>query len=155
MLFKNLIPPPPPTPTAYLDLKKKVDEYVYRPPPPPLPSYTVVVLLCDHERQVVDLLARRERNRAWLPNPNAESRIDFLERRVEEHLAAARLLVYNLVFNRLRRIIACVVIQKTCLKLLYKPRPGDVPRISRALMDEGLVGTGEFLSVGSGDSDGE
>ena len=34
-------------------------------------------------------------------------------------------------------------------------RPGDVPRISRALMDEGFVGTGEFLGVGNGDSDGE
>ena len=155
MIFKNLIAPPPPTPTAYLDLKKKVDEYVYRPPLPPLPAHVVVAILCDHERKVGDLLARRERNRAWLPNPNAESRIDFLERRVEEHLAAARLLVYNLVFYRLRRIIACVVVQKTCLKLLYKPRPGGVPRISRALLDEGLVGTGEFLSVGSGDSDGE
>ena len=149
MLFKNLIPPPPPTPTAYLDLKKKVDEYVYRPPPPPLPSYTVVVLLCDHERQVVDLLARRERNLAWLPNPNAERRVDFLERRIEEHLAAARLLVHDLVFYRLRRIVACVVIQRTCLKLLYRPatRPGQVPKISRSLLDE------TFMALGSGDAD--
>ena len=155
MLFKNLIPPPPPTPTAYAQLKKQIDKYVHRPPLPPLPAHLVVVILCDHERKVEDLLARRERNRAWLPHPDAESRIDFLERRVEEHLAAARMLVHNLVRWRLRRLVACVVIQRTCLKLLYKPRPGDVPRISRALMDEGLVGTGEFLSVGSGDSDGE
>ena len=154
MLFKNLIAPPPPTPTAYLDLKKKVDEHVYRPPPPPLPSYTVVVLLCDHERQVVDLLARRERNLAWLPNPNAERRVDFLERRIEEHLAAARLLVYDLVVYRLRRLVACAVIQRTMLRILYTPRPGQLPKISRSLLDEGLVGTGEFGStVDNGDGD--
>ena len=84
-------------------------------------------------------------------------RVDFLERRIEEHLAAARLLVYDLVFNRLRRLVACAVIQRTMLRILYTPRPGQPPKISRSLLDEGLVGTGEFGSTvdnGDGDDDG-
>ena len=53
------------------------------------------------------------------------------------------------VSYRLRRLMACVLIQKTMLRLLFAPRPGNVPRISRALIDEG------FLVIGNGDGDDE
>ena len=149
-MFRGLVSPPPTTSAAYLDLKKKLDAYVYQPPPIPTLSWTDLVFVIEtHERRIHDLLERRERNRQWLPNPSKEKRIDFLERRIEEELASARLHVRRAVLHRLRRSIACTLIQRTLLKLLYQPRPGTVPRISRALIDEG------FLMIGDGDSDGE
>ena len=148
MFFKNLVAPPPTTSTAYLDLKKKVDAYAYQPPPIPTLSWTdLVFVLQNHERRIHDLLERRERNRQWLPNPSKEKRIDFLERRIEEKLACARVQVQRAVLHRLRRLICCVRIQRKVLKFLYQPRPGTVPRISRALVDEG------FLVIGNGDAD--
>ena len=147
-MFHGLLPPPPTTSTAYLDLKKKLDAYAYQPPPIPTLSWTDLVFVIEnHERRIHDLLERRERNRQWLPNANREKRIDYLERRIDEKLACARLQVRRAVLHRLRRTICCVVIQRTLLKLLYKPRPGNVPRISRALVDEG------FLVIGDGDAD--
>ena len=54
------------------------------------------------------------------------------------------------------RASSCVVkIQRTALKRLVRADHRTNAAISRALMDEGFVGTGEFLSVGNGDSDGE
>ena len=103
MFFKNLVAPPPTTSTAYLDLKKKVEEYVYQPPPiPTLSSADLVIVIENHERRIHDLLERRERNRQWLPNPSKEKRIDFLERRIDEELACARLHVRRAVLHRLR-----------------------------------------------------
>ena len=154
-MFRGLLPPPPTTSTAYLDLKKKVEEHVYQPPPiPTLSSADLVFVLQNHERRIYDLLERRERNRQWLPNASKEKRIDFLERRIDEELACVRLHVRRAVLHRLRRFLATVKIQRTCLRILYAPRPGTVPRISRSLLDDGLVGTGEFgTTIGDGDAD--
>ena len=150
-MFRGLLPPPPTTSTAYLDLKKKVDAYVYQPPPiPTLSSADLVIVIENHERRIHDLLERRERNRQWLPNPSKEKRIDFLERRIEEELACARLQVRRAVLHRLRRLICCVRIQRWMLRLLYQPRSGNVPRISRSLLDETFMALGD----GDGDSDG-
>ena len=157
-MFRGLLPPPPTTSTAYLDLKKKLDAYVYQPPPIPTLSWTDLVFVIEnHERRIHDLLERRERNRQWLPNANREKRIDFLERRIEEELACARLQVRRAVLHRLRRFLATVRLQRTALRVLYTPRQGQLPRISRSLLDEGLVGTGEFgstLDNGDADDDG-
>ena len=150
MFFKNLVAPPPTTSTAYLDLKKKVEEHVYQPPPiPTLSSADLVIVIENHERRIHDLLERRERNRQWLPNPSKEKRIDFLERRIEEELACARLQVRRAVLHRLRRLICCVRIQRTMLRLLYQPRSGNVPKISRSLLDE------TFMALGNGDADSD
>ena len=147
-MFRGLVAPPPTTSTAYLDLKKKVDAYVYQPPPiPTLSSADLVIVIENHERRIYDLLERRERNRQWLPNPSKEKRIDFLERRIGEELACARLHVRRAVLHRLRRTICCVRIQRTMLRLLYQPRSGNVPRISRSLLDE------TFMTIGDGDPD--
>ena len=75
--------------------------------------------------------------------------INWLERRIDESVAAVRLLVRNQVFHHLRRTVACVVIQRTFLKLLYAPREGNVPKISRSLLDE------TFMALGNGDGDDE
>ena len=148
MFFKNLVAPPPTTSTAYLDLKKKVEEHVYQPPPiPTLSSADLVFVIENHERRIHDLLERRERNRQWLPNPSKEKRIDFLERRIDEELACVRLHVRRAVLHNLRRLICCVRIQRTVLRLLYQPRSGTVPKISRSLLDE------TFMALGDGDAD--
>ena len=85
----------------------------------------------------------------------AESQLDWIERQIDENLAHARALVFDVCCRRMARFVAVVKIQRTTLKRLYVPTTGQIPKISRALMDEGFVGTGEFLGVGSGDSDGE
>ena len=149
-MFRGLLPPPPTTSTEYLDLKKKVEEHVYQPPPiPTLSSAYLVFVIQNHEWRIYDLLERRERNRQWLPNPSKEKRIDFLERRIEEELACARLQVRRVVLHRLRRTICCVRIQRWMLRLLSQPRSGNVPRISRSLLDE------TFMALGNGDGDDE
>ena len=145
-MFKNLIRAP--QREAFEALKKKVDAYAYQPPPIPTLSWTdLVFVLQNHERRIHDLLERRERNRQWLPNANREKRIDFLERRIEQELASARVQVRRAVLHNLRRTICCVRIQRTFLKLLYQPRPGNVPKISRSLLDE------TFMALDNGDAD--
>ena len=147
-MFKNLIVAP--QREAFEALKRKVDAYVYQPPPSPtLSSADLVIVIENHERRIHDLLERRERNRQWLPNPSKEKRIDFLERRIEEELACARVQVRRAVLHRLRRTICCVRIQRTMLRLLYQPRSGTVPKISRSLLDE------TFMALGNGDADDE
>ena len=152
-MFRGLLPPPPTTSSAYQELKKKLDAYVYQPPPiPTLSSEDLVFVLQNHERRIYDLLERHERNRQWLPNPSREKRIDFLERRIDEELACARVHVRRAVLHRLRRLVCCVIIQRSFLKLLYTPRPGQLPKISRSLLDDGMVGVGEFgTTLGNGD----
>ena len=67
-------------------------------------------------------------------------------------MAEVRRLVHALMLRRFVRFLATVRIQRTMLKLLYKPasRPGQVPKISRSLVDEGFL-----LGCGDGDSDGD
>ena len=91
-------------------------------------------------------------------DPHAERQVLWTERLIDANVADARRLVTDLVLHRIRFLVACVVIQKTFLKLLYRPatRPGQLPKISRSLLDDGLVGVGEFGStVDNGDADDE
>ena len=64
-------------------------------------------------------------------------------------MAAARLLVRNQVFHRLRFLLCVIRIQRTVLRILYAPREGNVPKISRSLLDE------TFMALGNGDGDDE
>ena len=150
-MFRGLIPPPPTSSAAYLDLRAKVESYVYQPPPVPLSALATVLAVGRCAQDVEALLQEREML-LWYrerDDPHAERQISFTERVIDASVADARRMVTNLVFHRLRRLMACVLIQKTMLRLLFAPRPGNVPRISRALIDEG------FLVIGNGDSDGE
>ena len=144
-MFKDLVRAP--QRDAYDALKKKVEAAEAFRFPVPLSAHATLGIVCQHEQHVEDLLREREvllhrecgMYRAWT--------IDFIERRVDESVAAARLLVRNLVCYHARRTVACVVIQRTLLKLLYAPREGNVPRISRSLLDE------TFMALGNGDGD--
>ena len=144
-MFKNLIAVP--QRDAYDALKKKVEAAKgFRLFPVPLSANATLRIVCHHEQHIQDLLEEREML-LHRDGPPTERTIDFIERRIDESVAAARLLVYHQVFHRLRRLVACVRIQRTMLRLLFAPRPGNVPRISRALIDEG------FLVIGNGDGD--
>ena len=148
-MFKNLVRAP--QRDAYDALKKKVEAAEGFRFPVPLSANATLGSVCHHVEHVEELLEEREVLLHREGGLYKEWTINWLERRVDESVAAARLLVHNQVFHRLRRSIACTLIQRTCLKRLYHPatRPGRIPLISRSLLDEG------FLVIGSGDSDGE
>ena len=142
-MFKNLIRAP--QRDAYDALKKKVEAAEAFRFPVPLSAHATLGIVCQHEQHVEDLLREREvllereggMYRAWT--------IDIIERRVDESVAAARLLVRNLVCYPLshRRMWS----SSGRFSLLYAPREGNVPKISRSLRDE------TFMALGDGDAD--
>lgn len=157
-MFKKLVPPPPTTSTAYIDLKQKVEAYTYTPPRRPPCARDVLARVLAIERRILISLERRERNLLFAGDPQVDRDIEFQERCVAEALEEIRFLLRRSICFSVRRLVACVVIQKTLLKLLYRPatRPGQLPKISRSLLDDGLVGVGEFGStVDDGDGDDE
>ena len=108
------------------------------------------------ERRILISLERRERHLPFAGEPQVDRDIEFQERCVAEALEEIRFLLRRSLCFRVRRLVACVRIQRTFLKLLYRPatRPGQIPKISRSLLDDGLVGVGEFgASIDSGDAD--
>ena len=152
MLFKNLIAAP--QRDAFDALKKKVEAAEGFRFPVPLSANATLRCVCHHVAHVEDLLEERQALLNREGGMYRERTIDWLERCIDENVAAARLLVRNLLFYRLRRSLAVVKLQRSFLKLLYTPRPGNVPKISRSLLDDGLVGTGEFgTTLGDGDAD--
>ena len=62
------------------------------------------------------------------------------ERQIDIRRNQAKFLAGRLTLVKVVRHMAAVRIQRTMLKLLYKPasRPGEVPKISRSLVDEGF-----------------
>ena len=156
-MFKGLVRAP--QREAYDALKRKVDEYARNPRARTFRHVSPRATLKQIEKIEAKTMKLLENHRRWYLalyyDPRAESQLDWIERQIDENLAHARALVFDICCRRMARFVAVVRIQRTALKSLYLPTPGQIPKISRALMDEGFVGTGEFLSVGSGDSDGE
>ena len=149
-MFKNLIVAP--QREAYEALKKKVDEHARK------PRVQSVYRICPHaalarvgilEERVRASLDMYERWAMDPDHPSSEIRRRWHRSRVDEAMVEVRRLVHALTLRRVVQYLAAVRIQRKVLKLLYQPRPGTVPRISRALVDEG------FLVIGNGDSDGE
>ena len=157
-MFRNLIVAP--QREAYEALKKKVDEHARK------PRVQSVYRICPHaalarvgilEGRIYVSLGWHERWTMEPGHPSSEKRLEFHRNRIDEAMVEVRRLVEAILIRRLVRFLACVRIQRTLLKLLYQPRPGQLPKISRSLLDEGLVGTGEFgstLDNGDGDDDG-
>ena len=149
-MFKNLIVAP--QREAFEALKKKVDEHARK------PRVQSVYRICPHAALArVGILEERVRAsldmyERWAMDPDhrsSEVRRRWHRSRVDEAMVEIRRLVHDLTIRRVVQYLATVRIQRRMLKLLYQPRPGTVPRISRALVDEG------FLVIGNGDSDGE
>ena len=152
-MFRNLIAAP--QREAYEKLKKKLNERAFH-IPAPLSAHATLKAVLRHERDVEALLRERDIF-LWYReagDPHTERQIGWTERLIDAGVADVRRLVTDLVLHRLRRLICCVRIQRTALRILYQPRPGQLPKISRSLWDDGLVGTGEFGStVDNGDAD--
>ena len=75
---------------------------------------------------------------------------------IEGAMACLRRDVFLMSFERLRRYLAATRITRTMVRILYKPRPGDVPLISRSLVRDGILqstGTADIGAIGSGDSE--
>ena len=88
-MFKNLVRAP--QRDAFWALKKKVDEHVFR-PPVPLSENATLRIVCHHVQHAEELLEERE-VLLHRDGPHTERAIDFIERRIDESVAAARLLV--------------------------------------------------------------
>ena len=88
-MFKNLIAVP--QRDAFWALKKKVDEHVFR-PPEPLSAHATLMAVRRHVEHVEDLLEEREVLLHREGGLYKEWTINWLERRVDESVAAARLL---------------------------------------------------------------
>ena len=76
---------------------------------------------------------------------------------IESTMGHLRRDVFLMSFERFRRYLAATRIARTMLRILYKPRPGDVPIISRSLVRDGVLQpTGaEFGAIGNGDDGDE
>ena len=75
---------------------------------------------------------------------------------IEGAMACLRRDVFLMSFERFRRYLAATRITRTMVCILYKPRPGDVPLISRSLVRDGILqstGTADIGAIGSGDSE--
>ena len=150
-MFRGLIAPPPTSSEAFQALKRKVEAHALKPPPVynfhracPRAALTRIEIL---EGRIVKYLDFYER---WATDPGRSSiRVAWHQNRVSEAMDEARRLVRAIKIRRAARFLAVVRIQRTALRVLYQPRPGNVPRISRALIDEG------FLVIDNGDADDE
>ena len=148
-MFKNLLHAP--QRDAFETLKKRVEENRLKPrveyhQVDPCAALARIKIL---EGRILESLGWYERWAMDPDHPSSEIRRRWHRSRVDEAIVEIRRLVRALTLRRVVLYLAAVRIQRKVLKLLYQPRPGNVPRISRALVDEG------FLVIGNGDSDGE
>ena len=156
-MFRGLLPPPPTTSSAYIDLQRKVDEHARK------PRVQSEYRICPHAALArIELLEDRvEKSLGWCTmwetvpdHPSSEIRLEWHKRRVDEAVVEVRRLVYALTIRRVVRLLSVIRLQRTTLRILYTPRQGNVPKISRSLLDDGLVGVGEFgTTVDNGDAD--
>ena len=149
-MFRGLVAPPLTTSTAYLELQKKVDEHARKPRVQefhhvcPRAALARIRIL---ESRIQISLQWHER---WTADPDHRSskkRLEFHRNRIDEAMVEVRRLVRAILIRRTVRSIATVKIQRWCLRILYAPRPGNVPRISRSLLDE------TFMALDNGDAD--
>ena len=157
-LFTNLIPrsPSPTSSEAYVKLQRKLEEYgnnprvlhaLIRRTSPRSTALRVEAL----EKYTLKMLQSYERWQygLYVGDPRAESKCDTLASRIAGNMAEARRLVFLVQCRKFWRYVSTIRIQRTMLRLLYVPRPGGVPRISRALLAEG------YMTIGDGDPDDE
>jgi hypothetical protein len=157
-LFTNLIPrsPSPASSEAYIKLQRKLEEYANNPHvlhalirrvSPRSTALRVEAL----EKHTLKLLQSYERWQygLFVGDRRAESKCNTLESRIAGNMAEARRLVFLVQCRKFWRYVSTIRIQRTMLRLLYVPRPGGVPRISRALLAEG------YMTIGDGDPDDE
>ena len=150
-MFKKLIPPPPTSSEAFQALKRKVEAHALKPPPVynfhracPRAALTRIEIL---EGRIVKYLDFYER---WATDPGrSRIRVAWHKNRVDEAMDEARRLVRAIKIRKAARLLAAVRIQRTALRVLYQPRPGNVPKISRSILNE------TFMALGNGDADDE
>ena len=156
-MFAGLFRPVPKEPEFFTQLKAKL---AARKPGPP--KISVVVTAWHILNLTEDAEKLLQRRHDWLhafhkPRELRLLNVSRAERQIDMRLNQARYLAEHLALIRFVRFVAATRIQRTMLKLLYKPasRSGQVPKISRSLVDDGfLLGCGDGDSDGGGDGDG-
>ena len=120
-MFATLFPPPPKEPEAYTQLKAKLQARKPGPPNISIPA-TAHHILC-RVSEAEQLLQRRHDWMYTVGRPRELRRRNManLERQIEMHLGQAKYLAEHLALVRFVRFLAAVRIQRTILKLLYKP----------------------------------
>ena len=151
-MFKKLVPPPPTSSEAFQALKSKVEAHALKPPPVynfhracPRAALTRIEILEGRIGKYLDFYER------WATDPGRRPsiRVAWHKNRIDEAMAEARRLVRAIKIRKAARFLAVVRIQRTTLRVLYQPRPGNVPKISRSILDE------TFMALGNGDADDE
>ena len=151
-MFRRLIAPPPTSSEAFQALKRKVEAHALKPPPVynfhracPRAAVARIGIL---EGRIVKYLEFYER---WVTHPGRclSIRVAWHKNRVDEAMDEARRLVRAIKIRKAARFLAVVRIQRTTLRVLYQPRPGNVPKISRPILNE------TFMALGNGDADDE
>lgn len=147
-LKKNSYPPVAKEPEAFTQLKAKL---AAREPGPPTISVSVTAWHILNLTEDAEKLLQRRHD--WMhafhkPRELRMRNVFRAQRQIDMRLSQARYLAEHLALVRFVRFVAAVRIQRTILKLLYKPasRPGQVPKISRSLVEDG------FLLLGCGDA---
>ena len=156
-MFAALFPPPPKEPEAFTHLKAKLAS---RKPGPPNISVAVTAWHILNLTEDAEKLLQRRHD--WMhafhkPRELRMRNVSRAERQIDIRRNQAKFLAGRLTLVKFVRYMAAVRIQRTMLKLLYKPasRSGQVPKISRSLVDDGfLLGCGDGDSDGGGDGDG-
>ena len=156
-MFAALLPPPPKEPEFFTQLKAKL---AARKPGPPNISVSVTAWHILNLTEDAEKLLQRRHD--WIhalhkPRELRMRNVSRAQRQIDMRLSQAKYLAEHLALVKFVRYVAATRIQRTTLKLLYKPatRPGQVPKISRSLVDDGfLLGCGDGDSDGGGDGDG-
>ena len=138
-MFAALFPPPPREPEAFTKLKAKL---AARKPGPPNISVPVTVHhILSRVDEAEKLLQRRH---DWMhafhkPRELRLLNVSRAERQIDMRLSQARYLAEHLALVKFVRSMAATRIQRTILRLLYTPRDGGMPLISRSLVRDGVI----------------
>lgn len=143
-MWRHLVQPKPRDEFELLAQKLKQQEEA----PIPRVDFSIARLMVEvRTRQIEDLLLTL--------GDSAQAPLDT-QLVIEGAMACLRRDVFLMSFQRFRRYLAATRITRTMVRMLYKPRPGDVPLISRSLVRDGILqstGTADIGAIGSGDSE--
>ncbi len=155
-MFKGLVPTQPPR-DEFDALREKLK--TIRATPPPLVDLALTNFQVKCGAHIIDAMLDNLDDWQAVPHthPERERHLGLLQKEVDGEMRGLRRRVHLMKTTHFRRVLAATRIQRTILRLLYTPRKGGVPLISRSLVRDGILkptGSEDGIGIGSGDSDG-
>ena len=153
-MFAGLFPPPPKEPEAFTQLKAKLAS---RKPGPPNISVAVTAWHILNLTEDAEKLLQRRHD--WMhafhkPRELRMRNVARAQRQIDMRVCQAKYLAEHLALVRFVRYMAATRIQRTILRLLYTPRDGGMPLISRSLVRDGVIApTGWARREGGGEGE--